>query len=140
MYRIKQYDCLTFDNLVKLLAPHMYFPVRESPGLCKHHTHSTLFTLCVEDFVIKVNSLDDAHHLINAIKNISNSQSIGEVKITFVQLWIGTTLKKYVDISMPGYIPTVFQKTQNKSPECAQDAPNTLNKHVYVKHIQLATQ
>ena len=43
-----------------------------------------LFSLCVEDIVIKANSLDDAHHIINAIKNISNDHSIGKVKITFV--------------------------------------------------------
>ena len=84
MYKIKQSDCLTFDHLVTILAPDINFPVRESPGLCNHQTHPMLFSLCVEDIVIKANSLDDAHHIINAIKNISNDHSIGKVKITFV--------------------------------------------------------
>ena len=41
---------------------------------------------------------------------------------------------------MPGYIPTIFYKFQQKPPAHAEDAPHTLNKTVYVKHIQLATQ
>ena len=48
--------------------------------------------------------------------------------------------KKYVDISMPEYIPTTLHKFQNKPPESPQDAPHPCNKPVYGKHIQLATQ
>ena len=39
----KQASCLTFDNLVKLLLPHVYLPVQESPGLWNHQNHSTVF-------------------------------------------------------------------------------------------------
>ena len=41
---------------------------------------------------------------------------------------------------MPGYIPTAFHRFQHKLPAHAQDAPNSWNKSVYDKHIQLATQ
>ena len=70
MYGLKQAARFTFDNLVKLLSPHSYFLVQESSGLCNRQTISTVFTLFFEYFSIKSNSLDDAHHLINAIKNI----------------------------------------------------------------------
>ena len=32
MYGLKQSAHLAFNNLVKLLSPHCYFPVQESPG------------------------------------------------------------------------------------------------------------
>ena len=61
MYRLKQAARLVFDNIVKLLALHGYFHVQEYPGVWKHHTQSTLFTLCVDNFGIKSNSTEDAH-------------------------------------------------------------------------------
>ena len=48
--------------------------------------------------------------------------------------------KKYVDISMPRYIPTEFNKFQHKSPERPQDSSHPWSKSVYGKHIQLSTQ
>lgn len=53
MYGLKQAARLAFDNLIKLLAPDGYYHVRESPGLWKDKTRSTVFTLCVDDFGIK---------------------------------------------------------------------------------------
>ena len=68
MYVLKQAARLAFENIVKTLAPHGYLPVRESPGLWKHQAQLTVFTLCVRNFCIKSNSMEDAHHLINVIK------------------------------------------------------------------------
>ena len=84
MYGLKQDACLAFDDLVKLLSPHGYFLVQESHGLLNRHTHSIVVALCVEIFCCKYNSMEDAHHLTNAIRNISNPRSIGKVKITSV--------------------------------------------------------
>jgi hypothetical protein len=67
MYGLKQAARLAFDNLVKKLAPHGYYPIRASPGLWRHKTRPTLFTLCVDDFGIKYASTADATHLLNAI-------------------------------------------------------------------------
>ena len=68
MYGLKQAPRLDFDNLVKLLSPHGYFPVQEYTGLWKHQTQTTVFTLCVDNFGIKDNSMEDVHHLINAVR------------------------------------------------------------------------
>ena len=53
MYGLKQVARIAFDNLVKLLALHGYFPVQESPGLWKYQTQPTVFTLCLDNFGIK---------------------------------------------------------------------------------------
>ena len=67
MYGLKQAACLDFENLVKLLATHRYFPIQEYPRFWKHQTHSTVFNICVDSFGIKSNSPDDTHHPINLI-------------------------------------------------------------------------
>ena len=140
MYGLKKLACLAFDNIVKLLAPHGYLPVQESPGLWKHQTGTTVFTLCVHNLGIKSNSMEDAHHLINATRKYFKCSIDWEGKND-----LGLTLdwkytKEYFDISMPGYIPTALQKIQHKPPARPQDAPHLWNKPVYVKHIQLTTQ
>ena len=84
MYGLKQAARLAFDNLVNLLSPRGYFLVQESSGLWKHQTPPTVFTLCADNFGIKANSTEDAHQLINAIKNTSNYQSTGKVNIILV--------------------------------------------------------
>ena len=67
LYGLKKAVCLAFDNLVKLLEPQVYFHVQEYPGLCKHYTWPKVFTLYVDNFGIKTNLTEDAHHIINAI-------------------------------------------------------------------------
>ena len=84
MYGLKQAVRIALDNLVKLLAPHSYFPVQEYSDLWKHQTQPNVFTLCVNDFETKDNSIEDAHHLVNVIKITSNAQSTEKVKIISV--------------------------------------------------------
>ena len=98
-----------------------------------HHTRSTAFTLCVDGFGMKSNSLDDAYHLINAIRKYFKCSIDWEG-----QNYLGLTLggnytKDYVDISMPVYIPTAFQESKHKTPARSQDASHTWNKPVYGK-------
>ena len=67
----------------------------------------SVYPLC-RLFGIKANSMEDAHHLINAIKKYFKLSVEWEG-----QNYLGLTLdwkytKKYDDISIPGYIPTTF--------------------------------
>ena len=84
--------------------------------------------------------MEDAHHFINAIRKYLKC-SINWKGRNYIGLnlyWNYT--KNYVDISMPGYIPTTFHKFQQKPPARPQDVPYPWNKFFYGKHIQLATQ
>ena len=137
MYGLKQAAHLAFDNLIKLLAPDGYYPVRESPGLWKHKTRSTVFTLCVDDFGIKYASQEDADHLISSIRKHFKCSVDWEGKN-----YLGLTLnwnytKRYVDVSMPGYIKAAlnkFQWTRSK----AQHSPHPWNRPVFGQRIQYA--
>ena len=68
MYGLKEAGIIAFKNLVKNLKPHGYSPMKYTPGLWKHNTKPTTFTLCVDDFGVKYFTPADAHHLINALK------------------------------------------------------------------------
>ena len=70
----------------------------------KHDTKDTLFLLAVDDFAIKYTLLDNARHLLNALKT---KYTISEY--FKAQLYIGITLKwdcskRTVDLSMSGYV------------------------------------
>ena len=68
MYGLKQAAILAYNQLVQHLHPYGYFPIPNSPGLWKHKSRKTCFSLCVDDFGIKYFSPQDAKHLLNALK------------------------------------------------------------------------
>jgi hypothetical protein len=50
MYGLKEASILAYDQLKAYLAPYGYSPVRFTPGLWKHDTRRTTFTLAVDNF------------------------------------------------------------------------------------------
>ena len=72
MYGLKEAGCVTFQNLVKNLAPFGYEPIPCTPGLWLQNTCRTTFTLSVDNFSIKHFNQDDIDHLINALKTHYN--------------------------------------------------------------------
>ena len=53
MYRLKQAGIIANIELNKHLDKFGYHTVQHTPGLWKHNTRATIFTLSVEDFAIK---------------------------------------------------------------------------------------
>ena len=68
MYSLKETGIIAFKNLVQNLKPYGYSPMKYTPGLWRHNTKPTTFTLCVDDFGVKYFTPADAHHLIILIK------------------------------------------------------------------------
>lgn len=52
MHDLKEASILAFNYIVKNLVPFGYHPVRYTPGLCRHESRSTMFTLRVDGFGI----------------------------------------------------------------------------------------
>ena len=52
MYGLKQAGILANKNLEKLLKEDGYVKTEHTPGLWKHQTRPTVFSLCVDDFGI----------------------------------------------------------------------------------------
>ena len=68
MYGLPQAGKIANDELQWQLKPHGYHPVTHTPGLWKHNTRATMFTLVVDDFGTKIVSDDDEKYLIETLQ------------------------------------------------------------------------
>jgi len=140
MYGLKQAAILAYKQLLTNLKKHGYSPCEGSSGIWRHATRKTKFALCVDDFGVKYFSMDDALHLINALK------SNYEISIDWKgEDYCGTKLKwnykeKYVDMNMPGYINKALLKFQHTPPAKLQYAPARWNNISYGRKIQYAPE
>jgi hypothetical protein len=104
IYGLAQSGYLANQDLIKNLATFGYPPVKRTPGLWKHETRRTTFTLVVDDFGVQYFSKEDADHLINSI------EANYPVKTDWTgSKYIGINLdwdynKKEVKLSMEGYV------------------------------------
>ena len=53
MYGLKEAGVIAFDQLVRELKRFGYKPMSQTPGLWKHTSRRTAFTLCVDNFGVQ---------------------------------------------------------------------------------------
>ena len=82
MYGLNQVGIIAHKALIHHLAPFGYHPARNTPGLWQHETRDTIFTLVVYDFDIKYTSLNNAKHLLHALKDNIPYQKMGRQNYT----------------------------------------------------------
>ena len=68
MYGLKQAGIISHQNLIKHLTPYIYHLVKYTTNHWKHDTTHPILFLGVDEFSIKYNYLENAHHLLNAFK------------------------------------------------------------------------
>jgi hypothetical protein len=68
MYSLPQAGIIAQDLLQAYLAKVGYHQSKLIPGPWTHVTRKTCFTLVNDDFAIKYSSMEDAQHLIDALK------------------------------------------------------------------------
>ncbi len=104
MYGLPLAGIIAQELLQERLAKVGYYQSKIIPGLWTHNTKKTCFTLVVDDFAIKYTNLDNAKHLIDALKK--------DYVITIdwnTTKYIGLTIewdymKGKVHVHMPGYL------------------------------------
>lgn len=69
MYGLPQAGRLANNLLKKRLSQDGYYEVLTTPGLQKHQFLPKIFILIVDDFGVKFTKIEQAEHLIKAIKN-----------------------------------------------------------------------
>jgi hypothetical protein len=89
IYGLKEAGIIAFQQLVKNLDQHGYEPMPFTPGLWRHRSRPTAFTLCVDDFGVKFFSKADAQHLISSVEKryqctVDWSVRIGQVPFIVV--------------------------------------------------------
>ena len=106
-----------------------------TPGLWRHKTRSTTFTLAVNDFGIKYFSEEDLDHLINALKT-HYIISVDPTGAHYYRLHIDwNDEKQYIDISIPGYITKALYKFQYPTPKKPQYVPHAWIPPTYGKTV-----
>jgi hypothetical protein len=68
MYGLPQAGIIAQEFLQERLAKVGYHQSKIVTGLWTHKTQNTCFTLVVDNFAIKYTKMEDAKHLINALK------------------------------------------------------------------------
>ena len=120
------------------MKPHGYHPLRSNPRIWCHGTLPDKFALLVDDFGIKYTNPDHAHHLVDTLKKYYTIPIDCGGKN-----YCGLTLdwnynKKYVDVSMHGYIKKNPQKFQHPTPKQPQHASHDWTDTAYISRVQYA--
>lgn len=123
MYGMPQTDKIANNKLVQHLSKFGYAPTKHTPGLWHCTKCNTQFTLVVDNFGIHYESLNNIHHLIQALEEISfiNIDWLGSSYIGLQLKW--DYINRSVKLSMPGYINNVLHKHQHASTVQSQHAP-----------------
>ena len=136
MYGLPQAGILANIQLQTHLRKFGYYETK-TPGLYRHTTRPTTFTLVVDDFGICTTSPADLAHLHGAL-NAKYTTTIDRTGA----LYLGMTLKwnyakRYVDMAMPGYIGKALARFNIKPPSRPQHSPHRCAPIHYGKAVQL---
>jgi hypothetical protein len=95
--------------LKEIFAPHGYTKCNHTPGLWQHRTRAIKFVLVVGDFGIKYSMLQDAQHLLAALKQHYEAITVNWDGTLYCPITLDWNYeKRMVDLSMPGYVQTVL--------------------------------
>ena len=131
MYGLKQAGKLANEQLKEHLAGFGYAPTPMTPGLWRHATNGVIFSLCVDDFLIKYRCKEDADHLLKTLQSkytISTDWDAAAYCGVTLQWNYGT---RTCDLSMPKYVQDALKVFLHPHPTKAQHAPHPWLKAMY---------
>ena len=76
MYGLPQAGVLAHKKLTSILAPPVYAPTKNTPGLWTHSSRPIAFALVVDDFGVKYVGEEHARHLLNIL--LANYEGVHE--------------------------------------------------------------
>ena len=126
MYGLKQAGILAKYLLAEQLHNHEYYQVRCKPGLWQYVWINISFTLFVDNYGIGYVGLKHSNHIMIALKIYDeNITTDWEGKICCGITMKYNYTKRYVDISMTGYVKKVLHQFDHKTPNKPQHQPYT---------------
>ena len=91
--------------------------MKHTPGLWRHESQPTTFTLMVDDFGIKYFNKSDADHIFQALGQ-NYSLTIDSTGTSYLGLTINWHHDEgFVDILMPDYVPKALAKFNHIPPK-----------------------
>jgi hypothetical protein len=140
MYGLPQAGLLANVLLAKRLAKHGYSPVPRTSGLWTHKWPPINFSLVVDDFGVVYVGREHVEHLKAALEDNYEISTDWEGAMYCVIKLTWDYAARTVDLSMPGYIATVFlHRFQNPHPARPQNAPYKMQHIKYGAKVQFAT-
>ena len=117
MYGLPQAGIIAQELLQERLAKVGYYQSKIIPGLWMHTKRKTSFMLVVDNFTIKYTNMDDANHIINALKkdNVATVDWEANKYIGLTVEWDYACRKVFVH--MPGYLTKALQRFNHHPPE-----------------------
>ena len=136
---LKQAGRIANDRLTEHLAKFGYNPVARTPSLFTHCTRPITFSLVVDDFGVKYVGRTHVDHLLQSLQQlyVVTEDKTGSLFHGLTIDWNYTD--RYVDISMPKYVPAMLHKYQHPKPRRRQDAPHAWAQPNYGAKVQFAT-
>lgn len=138
MYGLKQAALLAYNNIIKILEPHGYYPVIGTQGIWAHKTKPTRFCLCVDDFGIKYYKKQDVEHLLTALRTHYKA-TLDWKGENYCGLNIDWNYAQgFVDIDIKNYIKKLLARLNHPSPDRPVHSPHEWQAPVYGRHRQYA--
>jgi hypothetical protein len=124
MYGLPQAGIIANKLLRKRLAPHGYHECKHTPGLWKHESRPTTFTLVVDDFGIKYVGDEHAKHLIDTLEKYYTVETdwTGGLYCGIKLEW--NYNERYLDVGMPKFVPDKLHEFAHPKPKQPQHAPH----------------
>ena len=116
IYGLPQAGKLSQDRLVAHLATHGYKQCIHTPCIFIHETNGIVFTLVVDDFLVKYKTQAAADHFTAALHELY----VITTNFSTTQKYVGITLKhdcvaRTIDMSMPGYVKKALNRFNRSS-------------------------
>ena len=140
MYGLKEAAILAYEQLQEHLSKSGYVPMKHTPGLWRHESRPTTFTLVVDNFGIKYFKKSDADHLLTSLGK-KYYLTIDWTGMSYPGLTIDWRYNEgFVNISMPNYVPKDLAKFNHCPPKLPQHAPHPWSTTVYYQKLQYETK
>ena len=124
MYGLPQAGKLANDLLKENLKPHGYEPVKHTPGLWRHTTRPTMFSLVVDDFGTKILNDEDEAHIIETLQKYYKI-TVNKKGVFYLGMHLDWDYKNgTVDISMPGRVQAGLKRFNHTKPKQPIHAPS----------------
>ncbi len=124
IYGLPQAGLIAQELLEQQLSKVGYSQSKIIPGLWTHETRQTCYTLVVDNFAIKFTKMEDAQHLIEALKQ-DYTITIDWGATKYIELTIDWDYNKgQVHVHMPGYLDKVFLKFKHVAPSKKKNSPH----------------
>jgi hypothetical protein len=140
-------ECMDFHkqvswqtNFLRNNRNHMATPNVNTPRLWCHWSHPPMFSLVVDDFRIQYTTIQDAQHLLAALKQHYEAITVDWTRSLFCSISLKWDDNHYiVDLSMPGYINSALEEFEHPEPNKAEHQPHQHNPSQFGTKMQPTT-